>query len=128
MAFNVKLVDELTVNGTIAMILITCIASPWIVARWGERLQPVEVAAEAGNLPQPAWGSRVLVPVANPDTESNLLRLALILAKKEGGTLLPLHVLSDRAGSSGPTGAVVDLCRGPGPQRRCSSGSHSAGG
>ncbi|MFS8910067.1 cation:proton antiporter [Synechococcus sp. H60.3] len=99
-AFNVKLVDELTVNGTIAMILITCIASPWIVARWGEQLQPVEVAAEAGNLPQPAWGSRVLVPVANPDTESNLLRLALILAKKEGGTLLPLHVLSDRAGIS----------------------------
>ncbi|MFT0814712.1 cation:proton antiporter [Synechococcus sp. OH20] len=99
-AFNVKLVDELTVNGTIAMILITCIASPWIVARWGERLQPAEVAAEAGNLPQPAWGSRVLVPVANPDTESNLLQLALILVKKEGGTLLPLHVLSDRAGIS----------------------------
>lgn len=99
-AFNVKLVDELTVNGTIAMILVTCIASPWIVARWGERLQPAEVAAEAGNLPQPAWGSRVLVPVANPDTESNLLRLALILAKKEGGTLLPLHVLSDCAGIS----------------------------
>ncbi len=99
-AFQVELVDELTVNGTIAMILVTCVASPWIVARWGQQLQPREVASEASDLPRPAWGSRVLVPVVNPETESNLLRLALILAKKEGGTLLPLHVLSDCAGIS----------------------------
>jgi Kef-type K+ transport system membrane component KefB/nucleotide-binding universal stress UspA family protein len=99
-AFQVELVDELTVNGTIAMILVTCVASPWIVARWGEQMQPTEVAAESTELPKPDWGARVLVPVANPDTESNLLQLALILAKKGGGTLLPLHVLSDRAGIS----------------------------
>ncbi|MCJ2541752.1 cation:proton antiporter [Thermostichus vulcanus] len=99
-AFEVELVDELTVNGTIAMILVTCVASPWIVARWGEQMQPTEVLAESTELPKPRWGSRVLVPVANPDTENNLLRLALILAKKEGGTLLPLHVLVDRTGIS----------------------------
>lgn len=63
-------------------------------------MQPAEVAAESTELPKPDWGARVLVPVANPDTESNLLQLALILAKKDGGTLLPLHVLSDRAGIS----------------------------
>ncbi|MCF2971616.1 cation:proton antiporter [Synechococcus sp. Nb3U1] len=99
-AFEVELVDELTVNGTIAMILVTCIASPWIVAHWGDQIQPTEVVAESTELPKPQWGSRVLVPVANPDTENNLLRLALILTKKEGGTLLPLHVLSDRTGIS----------------------------
>jgi nucleotide-binding universal stress UspA family protein len=43
-------------------------------------------------------GNRILVPVANPSTEDNLLNLALILTKNAGGTLLPLHVLSDRDG------------------------------
>lgn len=33
-----------------------------------------------------------------PDTEDRLLQLAIILAKRKNGTLLPLHVLSDRNG------------------------------
>jgi len=37
-AFDISLVDELAVNGTIAMILMTCILSPWIVARWGQQI------------------------------------------------------------------------------------------
>uniref|UniRef100_UPI001D14B3E2 universal stress protein n=1 Tax=Microcoleus sp. LEGE 07076 TaxID=915322 RepID=UPI001D14B3E2 len=44
----------------------------------------------------------VLVPVANPNTEDNLLRLALILAKTSQGTLLPLHILSDRQEAISP--------------------------
>ena len=35
--------------------------------------------------------------MANPSNENNLLNLALILAKAVDGTLLPLHVLCDRA-------------------------------
>ena len=38
----------------------------------------------------------MLVPVANPSNENNLLNLALILSKAVDGTLLPLHVLCDR--------------------------------
>ena len=40
----------------------------------------------------------MLVPVANPDTENNLLQLAIILTKRVQGTLLPLHVLADGNG------------------------------
>jgi len=36
-----------------------------------------------------------LVPVANPNTENALLQLALILAKREQGTLLPIHVIAE---------------------------------
>jgi nucleotide-binding universal stress UspA family protein len=103
-AFKIELVDELTVNGTIAMILFSCVASPWIVEKWGTKLQQAEV--EAATLSQttkigsellPAFiGNRILVPVANPSTEDNLLQLAIILTKRAEGTLLPLHVLSDR--------------------------------
>jgi Kef-type K+ transport system membrane component KefB/nucleotide-binding universal stress UspA family protein len=95
-AYQIELVDELTVNGTIAMILVTCIVSPWVTARWGARtktataqVKPVPTANDAN----PRY--RILVPVANPNTEDNLLQLALILAKTSGGTLLPLHILTD---------------------------------
>jgi nucleotide-binding universal stress UspA family protein len=90
-AYNIKLVDQLTVNGTIAMILVTCIASPWVTAKWGQKLKPEDTTnqkREGGKL-----GDRVLVPVANPNTEDNLLQLAMILAKSATGTLLPLHIL-----------------------------------
>lgn len=99
-AFNIELVDELTVNGTIAMILVTCVASPWVTAQWGEKLKPGEVTtatAKTGNI-----GDRVLVPVANPSTEDNLLQLAILLAKSAQGTLLPLHILLEQNSAISP--------------------------
>lgn len=93
-AFNIELVDELTVNGTIAMILVSCVLSPWITSKWGQRVKPV--AANTSVSDQTAQLSdRILVPVANPNTENNLLQLALILAKRAKGTLLPIHVIAD---------------------------------
>lgn len=99
-AYNIKLVDQLTVNGTIAMILVTCIASPWVTARWGKGMKSSPAAPASVELSDVAQTPkyRILVPVANPSTEDNLLQLALILAKSTDGTLLPLHVLSDQAG------------------------------
>lgn len=104
-AYQIKLVDQVTVNGIIAMILFTCVASPWITARWGQGMKS-EVAnlaspgkQRSGNEPKGLQRSaRILVPVANPNTEDNLLHLALILAKTTEGTLLPLHILSDKQG------------------------------
>ncbi|QLE58893.1 cation:proton antiporter [Nostoc sp. TCL26-01] len=90
-AYNIKLVDQLTVNGTIAMILVTCVASPWVTAKWGKNLKPEAESIQkhqAGSL-----GDRVLVPVSNPNTEDNLLKLAILLTKSASGTLLPLHIL-----------------------------------
>ncbi len=93
-AFNIELVDELTVNGTIAMIMVTCILSPIITRRWGKVVNPAP--AEATTTERVGWGQRVLVPVANPNTEQSLLNLALLLTKSAQGTLLPLNVLRDR--------------------------------
>ncbi|TAF04231.1 MAG: cation:proton antiporter [Nostocales cyanobacterium] len=90
-AYNIKLVDQLTVNGTIAMILVTCIASPWVTAKWGQKLKLEDTTTQKSA--EGKLGDRVLVPVANPNTEDNLLQLAMILAKSASGTLLPLHIL-----------------------------------
>ncbi|MGB7417114.1 MAG: cation:proton antiporter, partial [Thermosynechococcaceae cyanobacterium] len=93
-AFNLKIVDEATVNGIIAMILVSCILSPWVADRWGSQIQPT--IAEDADTDDYAWGKRILVPIANPNTEDNLLNLAILLTKKLEGKLLPLHILSDR--------------------------------
>jgi nucleotide-binding universal stress UspA family protein len=78
------------------MILVTCIASPWITDRWGQQVKSSSTRQpQAGKLAQTQPRYRILVPVANPSTEDNLLQLALILVKRTNGTLLPLHVLID---------------------------------
>ncbi len=100
-AYNIKLVDQLTVNGTIAMILVTCLVSPWVTDYWGTRVIPTNGRETTGKLAlgtveqAAAKPQRILVPVANPSTEDYLLNLALILAKTTNGTLLPLHILLD---------------------------------
>ena len=105
-AFNIELVDEVVVNAIILMILVSCVLSPWVVTQWGPKMstetaqasaQPRSGASEdAPKDEDPVLGQRILVPVANPSTEDNLLQLAIILTKRVGGTLLPLHVLPDR--------------------------------
>lgn len=102
-AFNIDLVDEVVVNAIIVMILVSCVLSPWVVAKWGTQLdtqpqtgaQTTVESATSGTQPT-TLGKRILVPVANPSTEDNLLQLAIILTKRVEGTLLPLHVLPDR--------------------------------
>jgi Kef-type K+ transport system membrane component KefB/nucleotide-binding universal stress UspA family protein len=109
-AYQIELVDQLTVNGTIAMILVTCIASPWVTQRWGQTLKPERStpAPEQQALANPSSSPRyrILVPVANPNTEDNLLQLALLLAKTTDGTLLPLHILLDNEGSIAPEAKI----------------------
>ena len=94
-AYEIELIDRTTVNGIVALILFTCIVSPLITEKWGREINPA--SDSKATLPENACllAQRVLVPVANPSNENNLLNLALILAKAVDGTLLPLHVLCD---------------------------------
>ena len=98
-AYEIELIDRTTVNGVVALILFTCIVSPLITERWGQNVNPG--TATATTLPNTACllAQRILVPVANPSNENNLLNLALVLSKAVDGTLLPLHVLCDRTTS-----------------------------
>ena len=95
-AYEIELIDRTTVNGIVALILFTCIVSPLITEKWGKDINPASDSNAI--LPDNACllAQRVLVPVANPSNENNLLNLALILSKAVNGTLLPLHVLCDR--------------------------------
>ena len=94
-AYEIELVDRTTVNGIVAMILFTCIVSPLVTEKWGQQVTTAEKTSNTASQSN-FLARRVLVPVANPNNEDNLLNLALILAKTAQGTLLPLNVLSDR--------------------------------
>lgn len=96
-AFNLDIVDEATVNAVIIMILVTCILSPWVTERWGNRMNQADSAQVSDQLDL-EWGKRILIPVSNPETENSLLSLAVLLSKRMEGKLLPLHVLTDRKG------------------------------
>ena len=104
-AYEIKLVDRTTVNGIVAMILFTCIASPLVTERWGRQVTTTEKSLESSDRNK-ILTHRVLVPVANPNNEDNLLNLALILAKTTNGTLLPLNVLSDRDRTIAPEARI----------------------
>lgn len=86
---EIGLFDDAVLNGTILMILVTCIVGPWVVERYGRMLALEEERKpfEASNAPQ-----RMLVPMANPATADVLLDLALTM--REPASREPLHPIT----------------------------------
>lgn len=74
-------------NGAILMVLLTTLTSPLLVQRFGAGLEPgMKEPAEISSF------ERILVPVANPDTQEHLIALAAIFARTVEGTLYPLRI------------------------------------
>ena len=87
---EINLFPTTVFNGAILMILCTSITSPLLVQRFGSHLHPSEAPREK----RPLF-DRILVPIANPQTQEHLITLASILTRTTQGTLLPLHVAQE---------------------------------
>jgi Kef-type K+ transport system membrane component KefB len=88
--FGLNLFDERTVNAVVVMILLTCLIGPSLVAHFGRALAlklASEPQADTGTPPQ-----RILVPLANPQTATELTELALLL--RAPTTTEPLYPLT----------------------------------
>lgn len=70
---EVGLFDEAILNGTIAMVAVTCLVGPVMVERAGRRL------AARAEPPAADRSTRVLVSLANPSTVGSLVDLALLV-------------------------------------------------
>jgi Kef-type K+ transport system membrane component KefB/mannitol/fructose-specific phosphotransferase system IIA component (Ntr-type)/nucleotide-binding universal stress UspA family protein len=104
--FEVGLFDDAVLNGSILMILVTCIAGPAVVERYGRRLALQE---ERKPLDPDAAPQRILVPMANPATADALLDLALMI--REAGSaepLFPLTVVPDEEERSAENVALAE--------------------
>lgn len=84
---QIGLFDTTLFNAAILMILTTSITSPMLVQRFASGLRQTDEEEPAS----PIFG-RILVPLANPQTQENLIMLGSLLANASGGKLVALHV------------------------------------
>ena len=89
-----RLLNEDVLNGTVLLILVTCIVSSLITERAARRMAVDEADVETED-PSRA-PEKILIPVANPDTIEHLISLALVVRDpKQKDNLLALNVVND---------------------------------
>ncbi len=85
--------DEI-LNGVILLILVTCILGPTVVQKFGRE---VALAEEQKPYNPDEAPQRILIPLANPETSSGLMELALMMKDKSIEPLFPLTVAKQDA-------------------------------
>lgn len=100
--FEAGLLDQTEVNGVVLMILVTCLAGPWAVARYGRR---VALREEDRPYDPRAAPRRIVVALSKPATADTLMDLAFVL--RGAGTDEPVHPLMVVSGEGGDAEAEV---------------------
>ena len=92
-----RLLNEDVLNGTILLILVTCVVSSFITEHAAKRIamDDAEVSDEKAQEKE-----KFLIPVANPETLESLMSLALVVRdEKQPDNLVALNVINDNNGS-----------------------------
>ena len=88
-----RLLNEDVLNGTILLILVTCVVSSFITEHAAKRIAMDDAEVEEE---QEQKKERILIPVANPDTLDKLMQLALVVRdEKRTDNLVALNVIND---------------------------------
>jgi Kef-type K+ transport system membrane component KefB len=95
--FDLKLFDASVLNGTILMILVTCLASTFITENAAKKLAVKELEKAAADT---EGVERILVPIANPANFEALIDLAIMIKNPHSlEPIFPLSVVNDDAES-----------------------------
>ncbi len=90
--YELGIFDQAVLNGTLMMILATCMISPWVTDYFGRR---VALSTSNGDEAGVMESGRFLVPVDNPATAERLMELSVMLrAKASPEPILPLRVVT----------------------------------
>ena len=92
-----RLLNEDVLNGTILLILVTCVVSSFITEHAAKRIamDDAEVSDEKAQEKE-----KFLIPVANPETLGSLMSLAMVVRdEKQPDNLVALNVINDNNGS-----------------------------
>jgi mannitol/fructose-specific phosphotransferase system IIA component (Ntr-type) len=90
--YNLKIFDEMVLNGAIGMIVVTCPLGSWVVERHGRRMASHDEGRPV--LPRPE--QRLLVPVSNPASARRLLDIAFLLRDTAlPGAIYPVTIVQD---------------------------------
>ena len=94
-----RLLHEDVLNGTVLLILVTCVVSSFITERAARKIAMCEAHLEEERTVE---AERILIPVANPDTIEYLMNLSLLIRDtKQKDNLLALNVINDNNTSEG---------------------------
>lgn len=94
-----RLLNEDVLNGTVLLILVTCVVSSFITERAARKIAMCEAHLEEERTVEE---ERILIPVANPDTIEYLMNLSLLIRDtKQKDNLLALNVINDNNTSDG---------------------------
>ena len=89
-----RLLNEDVLNGTVLLILVTCVVSSFITERAARRVAMDEAHPEEGDAARVP--EKILIPVANPATLDYLISLSLIIRDpKQKDNLVALSVIND---------------------------------
>ena len=106
---DIGLFNEEILNGTIVMILVTCIISTLVTEKAARRIVIEIQNNEPASYKSPIQNEQILIPVANPDTIENLINLALLLkSPQKKSALYALHVTDDDKKSNSLSQAVLE--------------------
>ena len=94
-----RLLNDDVLNGTVVMILFTCVISSLVTEKAARRFamdESVNTEEEGGK----KKNEQILIPIANPDTIENLINLALVIKDdKQKNPLIALNVINDNNSS-----------------------------
>lgn len=88
--YRLGIFEESVLNGTVLMILVTCLVAPWVADHFGRKLA-IEDARQAP--PVVSGPDRILVPVTCDETAATLLEFAFLFRKGEAAEG-PVHLLN----------------------------------
>ncbi len=92
-----RLLNEDVLNGTVLLILVTCIVSSFTTERAARKIATCEASLEDDDT---AMQEKILIPIANPETVEDLVSLSLLIRDpKQQDNLLALNVVNDTNGS-----------------------------
>ena len=93
-----RLLNEDVLNGTVLLILVTCIVSSFITERAARKIAMDEAPLEEDDRSREP--EKILIPVANPDTIEDLVNLSLVIRDpKLKDNLIALNVVNDNSSS-----------------------------
>jgi hypothetical protein len=90
--YNIGLIDDNILNGTIALILITCVVASFVTENAGRKL-----LLQMDNEPEKMVSNqRILVPIANPQTMEKLIDFGIMMKnQKDKFPIVALTVVKD---------------------------------
>lgn len=97
--YNIGLLDENVLNGTIVMILVTCTISSIATERAARKIAIEEI--QQNEQRQKLGTERILIPISNPQTMPQLLDISNLVKQRNNKTLFALKINNDLEDTAG---------------------------